>query len=314
MPDDNYGFYTSEANALARRRIGGVLADVAADRLARRPAMNVIFETLERVVEIDGAEPEPDTVDALARRIAPVFARAGFMPVTADTLRAEFGTWMRGGSPVDPSVSRPAAVRAAAASAAAASAALAELAVPGLVVAASAVEPWSEGFCGDDGEAPGDVIVFPWRGELGGAGYLGCVLMSADGACYLEEVAPRGDAARASEALRQGVLGEVGEASFKALGPVLARLANAISGFNSASSLVAAPERLGLAVETGEAVSVRATWDGEAVHGQQAEAAPAVAVLDAVGHLRFAGEPRMASPAPVAAAREDAQPPAPGMR
>jgi hypothetical protein len=314
MPDENYGFYTSEANALASRRIGGVLADVSADKLARRPALNMIFETLERIVEIDGSEPEPDTVDALARRIAPIFARAGFIPVTAESLRADFGAWMRGGSPVDPSLSRPAAVRAAAASATAATAALAELRLPGLVVAVSSAEPMSDGFCNEEGEAPGDVVVFPWRGQIGGEVYLGCVLMSADGACYLEDIAPGGDAGMASEALRQGVLGEVGETSFKVIGLVLSRLANAISAFNTASSLVGAPDRLSLAMEMREAITVQAVWDGEPIPGQQVDVSPAVPVLDAVGHIRFANEPRRSVPTPVSdeAAYDDA--PAPGMR
>lgn len=309
-----YGFHSAAGEALVRRLIGGVLADVEADRTSRRRALDRVSDALERAVGLDGAQPEQDVLESLAQRLNGAFSRAGYLPVSGEVMREHWSEWSRRGSPVNPEDICPAAVVAAASAAAEVVETAGALRRHGLSVAGSAAAPWDEGFC-PGGEAPADLVLFAWRGETGGDAYVGCVAMSPEGACYVEDVALCGDPA---QALRDGALGSRSPAECEAIAPGLCRLHAAVARFNVATAAAREPSRLSVEVASGEALAVTALWDGEPIRSVPRAAAPAepVPLSEAMLPVGFQADAAPApSPAPAPVREpEEAEASAPGMR
>ena len=224
----------------------------------RRRALDRVSEALERVAEKDGAQPEQEMLDVVAARLAGPFARAGYVDVTGAEVRDHWDIWLRRGTPANPADAVPAAAAAANDAGRAAGAAAAVLAgrpAPSLHVSPCA--PWEDGFTVPGG---GALVLFQWRGDVGGEIYLGCVAVSPDGAAYLEDVVAAGSVAGQ---LRDGLLGAVGAGEQDLLASCILRLQEAIAGFNLASALAREPARLGIAFGADPVPSVAVTWDGD---------------------------------------------------
>ena len=260
MVDESYGFLSGAGEAFARRIVGGIVADVSADA-GRRRALDRVSDALEQISDRDGAHPEQVTLDALAARLSEPFAKAGFLPPSGTEIRAHWDDWSRRGVPAGPLSSCPDGASRAGAFAAAASAAAARLAgIPGVAVASARVTPWDDGFCDEQGNPPGAIVVFPWRGDFSGVALMGVALLGPSGASYLDEM--RGDIA---DHLAGGVFEMPEGADAASLACALGALRDAVAGFNEASSYVADPARLGFGLAEGAVPVLTATWDGEAI-------------------------------------------------
>lgn len=299
MSDDTYGFFSAAGEALARRLIGGVISDVQAESTSRRHALDRLAQALERIAGMERLSPEQDTLDNLALCLEAPFRAAGFLSLSGVELRGHCEEWSRRGSPVSAADACPALVLEAARAARRLSSCARDISRhPGVSVAVSVVAPWENGFCNSDGMAPADVVLFPWKGDVEGDSYVGCVVCSCEAASYIENVVDAGSTA----AIREGMLGDRGQADGEALFADLARLQVDMSVFNIASAKARQPSRLGLSAGSGSEQMIQALWDGDplpvpeepAIQPRRSQAP--VAVVDAVCVLGFAGEDAEAMP------------------
>jgi hypothetical protein len=247
MADPTFGFYSEAAEALAARLIGGVIADVNADRTSRRMALDRIADALDRVAGLEGSAADSDIMETVALRLCPAFAQAGFISVSGNDIRSHFNAWSLRGAAADPAAVCSSAVLAAARAANLISDIATKIGeFSDVTIAFSQVHPNHEDFCDADGNAPADIVVFPWKGDVTGLPYIGCIVMQADGASYLEAIADSGLVKKAT-----------------ALGGQLMALNDTIKQFNMSSATAREPERLTLACERTQPAGIIALWDGE---------------------------------------------------
>ena len=294
MSDSGFGFFTAAGEDLARKLIKGIVADVSCDRTSRRRALDRIAEAVERAAGTDGMQADQDCMDAIAAVLNPAFHKAGFMPVSGIQLRGHCEDWSRKGAAAGSADVCPAAVLEAASAARTAGALLEQVGARRSVgVGASALAPYEPGFFDAEGYPPGEIVLFPWRGETGGESYMGCVLVGDSGCAYLEDVVSCG----AAKVLHEGLLGAGDARDSEALGADLVRLHAELARFNVASALVREPARLTVRVAE-DGAGLETLWDGDPLPGQSAR--PAVpgrrvsaplAVADALDTLGFEGGP-----------------------
>lgn len=268
MFTETFGFYSTAGEELARRLVAGICADVEADLVTRRKALDRLSDAMERVADIDGSAPDPDPLRAIAEFVSRSFERAGYLPVSADDLLGHFSAWRRTGAPIS-GAALPPAVAMAAESAREVTAAAFTLAGRGDVsVAVSEEAPWSPGFHAT-GAAAADIVLFVHADDPGSVveanPFLGCAILGSEASGYLDWLVSAALPGSAEERLR-GLLPREG-LDHASLMADLVRLERAASSLNLAARLANQPGRMGvsLAAGPGDAPLVICSWDGIAV-------------------------------------------------
>ena len=260
MSKDTFGFYSSQGEALAQRLLGGVMSDLAVDRITRRQSLNRIADALERVLGVDCSPCAQETFDAIAERLLPFYKNSGFIAISGSELRAHCDEWSRRGAATSVLDACPETVIHAAEFARHVSDLAAKLSERSdLVVAFSSVAPWMPGFCTLDGALPGDLVFFSFKGDVAGNVYIGCVTTSVEGVSYLDDLIACG----AYSNLVNGVMGKRTQEDCQTLADDLVKLNKDITRFNHASAATADTQRFALGMRHGANPGLEALWDGE---------------------------------------------------
>lgn len=97
-----FELYTDFGNALAAKLVGAVAAEVEADRLTRRQAVERLCEAVHDVRAVDSGMSDSEPFWAIARAVRGAFDKAGFERLDGDDLSLAYGQWAKGRPAADP--------------------------------------------------------------------------------------------------------------------------------------------------------------------------------------------------------------------
>lgn len=272
-----FGFYSTAGEDLARLIVSGICADVDADLVTRRKALDRLADALERVSDLDGGASDPDPIGAIADHVSLSFVKAGYEPISGEALVAHSNAWRRTGAPVSDAAVPPSVEVSAAAAREVSTAAAALAARSEVSVAISAHAPWTEEFRAGEAAAA-EVVLFLHADDpdsvVEANPFLGCVILGPESSSYLDwamSPAIPGD----SEDRLRALLCRDGP-DYAALAVDLGRLERAASSLNLAARMVNQPRRLSLSLTVGPSgvPVVACAWDGIEVSHSIPAAAP----------------------------------------